>query len=277
MLPNLSQLTLRTESKLFEYVAMKGGGKNQCATHKEPLISKKDEDPTFNCAVDGYLMFKPVVGSAEPLDVSGNSGKLLEVEVDEGSVTLTPLLTRQANTRDRMAHFKLLHSDWIEDTFPIVCDRGKNLSPVTWKEYGEELSKMTDWYYLDKQKRGHLFVQLLDTDKLKLRMHMPVQGVFNGKYLYISLVCAAKGYGKSLMKIAEAAARTLGCNGIALASLSNSAGFYFSQGFYFVNKSDGTEVNVDAWTKTITDANGNTKTILDPEKDVRSALKRRRE
>ncbi len=267
MLPDLSQLPLHTGSKLFEHVAMSGGGKQKCRTHKEPIVSKGDEDATQNCAIDGYLMFKPVVGSGEPVDYSG---KYIDVEVDEQVVQLTPLLKRTRAEADRKSEFERRHTNWINETFPIVCDRGEGLDPVTWESYGSELAKITEWYYLDEDKqRGHLFLQLLDTRKHKIKMHMPFVGEFEGRYLYVALVCAAKGqgYGKTLMKVTEAAARALGCNGIALASLSNSAGFYFSQGFHFVSKWDGQKMNVDAWTKTVTDANGKTKTILDPEKD----------
>ena len=100
---------------------------------------------------------------------------------------------------------------------------------------------------------------------------MPTGGVFNGRYLYIALVCAAggAGYGKHLMKVAEAASRMLGCDGVALASLSNSAGFYYNLGYRFVSKQDGTPLDVSDWTEQVKLADGRLfKTMLRPERDV---------
>ena len=83
-------------------------------------------------------------------------------------------------------------------------------------------------------------------------------------------MCAAGGvgYGKQLMNVAEAASRILGCDGVALASLSNSAGFYYSLGYRFVSKQDGTPSDVSAWTEQVKLADGRLKTMLRPERDV---------
>ena len=269
-LPNLSHLSI--EAKLFEHVALRGGGKQKCRAHKEPILTNDDADPTSNCAVDGYLMFKPVLpGATESPTV--RSGTFIDVVVDGQNVQLQPLLKRTNSKADRKLEFEFRHQQWIRDTFPLVCDRGSRLPPVTWEGYGNELAGITEWYFLDEDgQRGHLFVQLLDTPQYKLKQQMPTGGVFNGRYLYIALVCAAgaSGYGKFLMKVGEAVSRRLGCDGIALASLSNSAGFYYSLGYRFVSKLDGVMVDVDAWTEQVSLPDGRVKTMLRPEREVDS-------
>ena len=266
-LPNLSQLSI--DATLFEHVALHGGGKQKCHTHKEPILTHDDADVSRNCAVDGYLMFKSVPGAVE--SPSEYSGTFIDLVADGQSVQLKPLLKRTRSKADRENDFEYRHLQWIRNTFPLVCDRGQGLPSVTWESYGKELARITEWYYLDEAgQRGHLFVQLLDTPQHKLKMHMPTGGVFKGRYLYIALVCAAggTGYGKYLMKVAEAASRMLGCDGVALASLSNSAGFYYSLGYEFVSKLDGMPLDVSAWTEQVRLADGRLKTMLRPERDV---------
>ena len=268
MLPNLSALPLATGAQLFQYVAVNGGGKSKCRAHKEPIVTDDDGDPEKNCAVDGYLMFKPVPGATAPGKYP--YGEVIDVDVDGTPMRLRPLLKRSSSSLDRKQHFEIMHPEWIEKTFPVVCDRGAGLQPVTWQGYGAELATITEWFFLDGRERGHLFVQLLNSEPRKKKFHMPYSGVFKGDYLYIALVCASggQGYGKTLMKLAEGAAKALGCTGIALASLSNSAGFYYSQGFSFVSKEDGMKVDVTPWTERIVGADGSRKTLLKPAMDV---------
>ena len=210
-------------------------------------------------------MFKSVDGAEEPTIYSG---KVVPVEVDGRPEELKPLLNRTRAARDRKEEFERLHFEWIRDYFPLRCNRGEELGSVTWGEYGAELAKITEWYFLDEvEKRGHLFLQLFEDDARKDVMHMPNGGVFGGRYLYVALVCSAgsPGYIKFLMKMAEAACRKLGCKGIALASLSNSAGVYYSLGYRFVNKQDGLPLDVSAWTELVEQDDGSKKTILRPE------------
>ena len=179
-LPNLSHLSI--EAKLFEHVALRGGGKHKCRAHKEPILTKDDADPTSNCAVDGYLMFKPVLSGATE-SPTGRSGTFIDVVVDGQSVQLQPLLKRTDSKADRKNEFEFRHQQWIRDTFPLVCARGAGLPPVTWESYGKELAGIAEWYFLDEVgQRGHLFLQLLDTPQYKLKMHMPTGGVFEGRW-----------------------------------------------------------------------------------------------
>ena len=281
MLPNLSLLNFSTDAKtkLFDHVAQRGGGKNECVVHSEDYSKEKNNKADYNCAIDGYLMYRSIEGAAAPSDYSG---KEITVQVEGVPVALQPLLSRARAAADRKSDFERRHVDWIRNTFPLVCERGTGLEPVTWDDYGKELAKITEWYILDEaQKRGHLFLQLFDTLGYKQRMHMPADGVFAGRYMYIALVCAAGGvgYGKYLMKVAEAACRVLGCEGIALASLSNSAGFYYSLGFKFVSNVGGQELDVSAWTELVEQPDGSVKTRLvpnreaDPYEDPRTSMR----
>lgn len=268
MLPNMSGLTLATNAKteLLEHVAQRGGGKTSCIKHTDKFKTKEDNNPEINCAIDGYLMYKTIEGAAMPSDYSGMQ---INLQVEGAPVALLPLLKRTRAAADRKNDFEIRHFEWIRDTFPIVCNRGAGLSPLSWDNYGKELAKITEWYFLDEaQKRGHLFLQLFDTPAYKGKMHMPGEGVFAGRYLYVALVCAVSGdgYGKHLMKVAEAACRALGCEGIALASLSNSAGFYYSLGFKFVSKLGGQPLDVSAWTELVQQLDGSIKTRLIPKR-----------
>ena len=270
MLPNLSRLSLVTNTMtgLFEHVARSGGGKKGCITHSEDLTVKLNENSDYNCAIDGYLMFKTLEGAADEgvADPRNYSGKEIAVQVEGATVALQPLMKRSNSWKDRKSTFKLLHSDWIDKTFPILCSRGPGLGTVSWENYGDDLAKVTEWYFLDKDNQhGHLFLQLLDTPEYKQKMHMPAYGAFEGRYLYVALVCAGGdtvGYGKYLMKVAEAACHALGCKGIALASLSNAAGFYYSLGFQFVSRVGGQPLDVSAWEEVVELNDGRLKTML---------------
>ena len=81
-LPDLSQLSI--DATLFEHVALHGGGKQKCRAHKEPILTKDDADPSRNCAVDGYLMWKPVPGAVK--SPASYSGTFIDLVVDCQSV-----------------------------------------------------------------------------------------------------------------------------------------------------------------------------------------------
>jgi GNAT superfamily N-acetyltransferase len=140
--------------------------------------------------------------------------------------------------------------------FTEACKFGpKGESIINWESYGQELSGATDWYHLYHQEvgdaskpkgTGHLFIQLFDTLEMKEGKHMPTEGEFSKRYLYIGLVCG-QGLGKYFMNIAEEASRALGCEGIVLATMVNSAGFYHSQEFKFMDKTTGSVINVDQY------------------------------
>jgi GNAT superfamily N-acetyltransferase len=282
-IPNLSNLYDHVGSGeggklLFNHVSLLGGGKDECKKHVEPFKAKSpDAVKTNNCAINGYLMFKAIEGARKEIDEKTGTkndlnyrGKLVNLKVEETTVVMNPLLIRSSAAKDRHFEFEFHNKEWIEKSFPLICSRGKHLDAVTWEDYGEELAKITEWYFLDTENgRGHLFVQLLDTPKHKGDMNMPIEGAFGGRYLYIALVCASggMGYGKYLMKVAEAMSRALGCDGIALASLSNSAGFYYSLGYRFMNKMDGMPIDVSAWTHRGEEASkeGRFKLVLNPD------------
>lgn len=215
-----------------------------------------------DCGVDGYFMYKEVPGAADVSTlVYDYLAKPLEVTIEkEGAVELVTLQTLNrtiprvpegTNDKARQADFATTNPNWVKDHFSKACYRGGGLGTISWDGYGEELAGATDWYYLhDAQgKTGHLFLQLFDSENMKQGKHMPTAGRLAGRYLYIGLVCA-KGSGlfKQLMSIAYAASRALGCTGILLATMTNSAGVYYSQGFKFIDKVTGQEIDAGRYT-----------------------------
>ena len=266
MLPDLSSLSLATDAELFKYVTTRGGGKAPCTEFTEDRDTEEDKDWRINCAIDGFLMYKPVPNAEQPPE--DFSGKSIDVVVDGLDVQLNAILTRDSTPEEKYKEFANRHTYWVRHNFHRVCDRGEDLSPVYWGDYKHFLMEATEWYFLDeKDNQGHLFVQLCDTTEYKMAQNLPTEGVFANRYLYIALVCAnaGKGYGSYLLNMAEAVSRKLGCSGIVLASLSNSAGFYYSKNFKFISRLDGVPVDVSAWTEIIKKADGSTKTWLRPE------------
>lgn len=270
MLPNTSALRLDgnvvpTDATVFEHLVERQTGKTKGCNKHQPRMPDPDKDKAAyeraaedNCAVDGYLMYKPVArdaAAAGALPKGSYLGRSLVVNMGEGfREVLVPMGRRSTSTTSRLKKFWFDNSKWVEGVFEPMCARGKDaqgndLGTVDWDAYKEELVASTDWYYLDPDERGQLFIQLLDTPEFKEAMHMPTTGAFEGRYLYIALVCAraGTGFGLRLMAMAEAACRALGCTGVALATLSNSAEFYLSQGFEFMSREEGRPVDVTPW------------------------------
>lgn len=232
-------------------------------------------DHRTNCAIDGYLMYKEIPDSrVKPLPaldaVFDNS---LHVNVGGKDYELKALPGRSTNPRrdrERRQKFENDNPEWVRDVFHEVCKRPGKLGSISWDGYGTELVGVTDWYYLDTDpaRRGHLFLQLFDSQQMKEAKHMPTEGAFAGRYLYIAVVCAyPKTIAKDLLLIAEEASRKLGCTGVALATLSNSAGFYYSRDYRFMDKRDGSVIDATSWTRKQS-IGGVEKTVLDPELDV---------
>ena len=114
-LPNLSQLSI--DATLFEHVALYGGGKQKCHAHKEPILTEDDADPSRNCAVDGYLMYKNVPGAVR--SPASYSGTYIDVVVDGQDVQLKPLLKRTRSSADRKSDFEYRHFQWTRDMLEI--------------------------------------------------------------------------------------------------------------------------------------------------------------
>lgn len=262
-LPNFSRLSV--QATLFEHLAKKGVGKDRCNRHKEPIVT--DDDIVENCAIEGYLMYKEVDDS----EVSPKSydGKFINVNVGGSEFQLLPNKKRSNPWSDKLEQFELLHKDWINRVFPMVCYRGEGLLSVQWTSYSKELMKLTEWYYLDPQERGHLFVARVDTASRMNLFHLPDVGKFTGDVLYISLVCSVtgSGFGKQMMALATEVAHKTGCGGIVLSSLSNSAGFYYSLGYQFISKWDGMIIDVKPWWELRPGKDGAPKLFLNSELD----------
>ena len=286
LLPNLFRLSIG--ETLFDDLAKSGGGKDNCNFHKDRLVPPDEQDkPDYyppeeddeNCATEGYLMYKPVNTDGGPVKYKHNAynGKTIEVttssETGEQSITLQPLLTRSATVDDRVTYFEHIYRDWIKDVFPVTCKRPDGLLRVRWDLYGETLLEHSEWYYIDPQNSGHLFISFVDNITMKKKLHLPELqvGCFEGKFIYIVLVCAQAGAGKTLLSVADAVASKLGADGVALSSLSNSAGAYFNAGYEFVSKSDGKPINVEKWVQEVKQPNGKVKRVLNttvPRSDV---------
>ncbi len=215
-----------------------------------------------DCGVDGYFMYKEVPGAADvstlvddylakPLEVTIEKEEAVELVTLQTLNRTIPRVPEGTNDKARQADFATTNPNWVNNHFGKACDRGGGLGTISWDGYGEELAGATDWYYLhDAQgKTGHWFLQLFDSENMKQGKHMPTAGRLAGRYLYIGLVCA-KGSGlfKHLMEIAYAASRALGCTGILLATMTNSAGVYYSQGFKFIDKVTGQEIDAGRYT-----------------------------
>jgi len=262
---------------------------------------KRDDDlagryeQSVNCSIDGYLMYKSVPNAMEvstlapdylekPLKLTlPPDGTHLELPTLNDPIKRVPGRGKDA---ERAHAFEEANPEWAKEVFTKACKFGpKGESIIKWEGYGEELSGATDWYHLYHQEggdaskpkgTGHLFLQLFDTPEMKVGKHMPMEGEFSKRYLYIGLVCG-QGLGKYFMNIAEEASRALGCEGIVLATMVNSAGFYYSQGFKFMDKITGSVINVDQYTEQRM-INDRAKTILlenydpdDPHGQVRDA------
>ena len=309
MLPNLSDLSLSTGVKLFDYLAQSKCGKSELCTQsgqsltpvdrvnkpralrenateeqKEKYsyeMSKYDEYVAYeqrtnsatNCDIDGYMMYKLVPGGSWVGKWRQHLGKPLELTLNGEAITLLNLSNRSVDPIERYKYFSETHSDWVRDQFRLVCSRGA-LGTVSWDMYGPELATMTDWYYLlndGPQHLGHLFLRLVDhktTNDRVVDAHFPSAGVFENRYLYVALVCTSTGDGKLLMSIAEEACRKLGCYGIGLASLTNSAGVYYNMGYHFATNDTGMLLDVKKWTQVVNRKDGTPQTRLQPEYDV---------
>jgi hypothetical protein len=237
-----------------------------------------------DCGVDGYFMYKEVPDAADastladdyltqPLRVTIDRGEASELVTLKTLNQTVPRIPEGTNDRARRDDFAATNPIWVRDWFAKSCNRGGGLGSISWAGYGEELAGATDWYYLydrpgldvkgrPERQTGHLFLQLLDSVDMKRGNHMPTAGALAGRYLYIGLVCAqGNGLGKHLMSIAYAASRALGCTGILLATMTNSAGFYYSQGFHFMNKVTGEEIDLIKYTVE-KEVNGRRKSML---------------
>ena len=267
MLPSLCDLSLYTQpvnATLFDHLIEKHGGKKStCWFHSE---DPDHEDENTNCAIEGYLMVKNDLPEPES-EVKFQFGKDIEVTTREGEIRpMRALLDRKSTQEQRLKELKNRHKHYMNNVFDKRCVRGvthavdKKGNPVirpfgiTFENFGADLAKYTDWYFIDewpepprtrntKQEekshhRGHLFVRLYDTKEIKEQDDMPHEGVCEAPYVFIILVCASgsKGFGTYLMDMAYELAYKLGCKTIALASLSNAAGFYYKQGFRFASR-----------------------------------------
>lgn len=264
MIPSLANLPIG--ETLFEYLARNRGGKGDCFFHEEPVTN---ENRDGNCAADGYLMHRELTGTVSET-VEANPAKIIDVSFYFNGIPIQiPMLPMGRFKVDRPSNFVEAHKDFVENQFSKSCRRPDGVS-VTWTNYGYHLARMSEHYHIDDKGRGHLFVCTLQTDKKKNDLHLPKGDRCAKPYLYIALVCSDVGYGKLLMQLATAFAELVGCSGIVLSSLTNSAGFYFSQGYRFIN-TEGSEVPVNQYVDLVRRADGSTKPFLNTTSDPGTA------
>ena len=239
MLPSLSNLHIG--EGLFEYLARSRGGKGECTRHEEPATRENHDG---NCAVGGYLMYLKLTNTATK-PVTLRPDQTINVAFEFNGIPFKmDMMPMGKYKTDRWYDFCTLRKEYIFGRFKEACTRSHETA-IDFDEYGYELCSLSEHYYIDED-RGHLFVCTMDNEKKKKDAHLPSEGVCAGKYLYISLVCSDKGYGKILMALAMAFAEKVGCFGILLASMSNSAGFYFSRGYKFIT-SEGAYLDVEMY------------------------------
>jgi len=277
-LPDLSALTIG--ESVFDHLAKRGGGKDPCNFHEDHIVPLEERDnpdykPPFdkagNCATEGYLMYKKVPPSSGSVvyKVNAYNRKRITVQVPSNTgfedMTFEPILGRSATLADRVTYFTSNHADWIKNAFPLACKRPEGLLNVRWDFYGEDLLLNSEWFYIDPEFRGHLFISAVDNKSRRDALKLPLEiGYFTGNFIYIVLVCARTdaGIGKKLIAAADAVAAKLGADGVALATLSNSAGPYFSLGYEFVSKWTGLPINVDEFVEEKVLPDGRVKRIL---------------
>ena len=265
MIPSLANLPIG--ETLFEYLARSRGGKGHCSFHKEPVT---EENKTGNCAADGYLMHRKLTDTGSVTE-EANPAKSIGVSFDfNGETIQIPMLPMGKSVVNRWYDFEVTHKDFVDNQFSKSCRRPDGVS-VTWRDYGYQLCTMSEHYHIDDNGRGHLFVCTLNTDQKKNDLHLPKEDRCAGPYLYIALVCSDVGYGKLLMALATAFAEVVGCSGIVLSSLTNSAGFYFSQDYRFIN-TEGSEVPVEQYIDSVRRDDGSTKQFLNTTSDPGKSL-----
>lgn len=306
MLPPLCNLSLNegpsVDVNLFEFLSrgdQRAGKTKGCSYHSS---DPENDDEKNNCSINGYLMTKKVP-ALDPgtVDVKSMYGKDLYVYMPDGRRTVHALLNRYTSTdAQRLKQLTKRHKDYVDRWFDIRCIQkyvpklDENGNPmfkkdgtpklrskgIEFDEFGEELARTTDWYFVDEwitkaellqrtagrrgsinpvdakeaqelaempSERGHLFLRLYDTQEMKMIDKMPYEGVFDQPYLYIIVICASgnKGFGNYMMKMAENVAFQCGCTTLALAALPDAAGFYYGKHGFRFNRYDGGDIDLE--------------------------------
>lgn len=269
-LPNLSNLC-NVEKTLFPHLITKGNSKQPgCTFHKEPIKADEDNDYRTNCALEGYLMYKKLDPSdydepKVPIQYSKNFTIKETFEGEDIDMEFISFGGKGTAWNVKDEKFREREKDWIDNTFEKVCKRPGELGTIVYENYAQGLMTKSDWYYLDKKnKYGHIFISIVDSTQRRRNLHIPDEGVFkNEKFLYISLVCGIKDFGKTMVDgAAKKIAASLGLDGILLSALSNSAGAYFRWGYQFVSRLDGQYIDVSPFVRIATNKKGEQKPFL---------------
>lgn len=291
VLPSLAGLSLATkdtDTTLFDHLIASKSAKSKECTEHEPQDDGKQWDKMSNeekgkfCLRDGYLMYKKVQSPASVVPggwdlpyyrdqtVYGQSKNGREEEVRMQSMLR---VAGNADGENRANQFMKDEGRSLnfEEMFDQRCATNDE---IEWDEYKEELLNDSDWFFVDDEDRGVLFVSVFDAnespqstgaggikgEQRKKSMGLPTEGMFAERFLYLNLVCAnnrdnrqtrsrrkpTEGFGAILMSATEALAKKLGCNLVVLATLQTSATYYYKREYRFAAR-DGTEVDVRQW------------------------------
>ena len=200
-----------------------------CAYHAFPSTN---DEPAGNCAIDGYMMKKTIDPRTEtPLEM-----------LPEGTTSTT--------TDDTVRFFKQFHfprQNSRRENRRIETDekrkrlRSLNINEkcvmtagvsIEWSTFGDELVHETEFLIENASKSAFVCLRVVSR-KPEKKTHMPWK---NDPYLYVVLVCSAKGSGMGqwLMDSIEGMARHLSLETIVLSAMPNVLSFYRKFGYTFI-------------------------------------------
>ena len=294
VLPSLVGLSLgtkNTDTTLFDHLIGRKSAKSKECTEHEPQDGGKqwkkmsDVEKGQFCLRDGYLMYKEVKSPASVVpggwDLPYYSDQTVHGHSEDGreeEVRMQSMLRVAGNVNGENRANKFMKDEGRSLNFKEMFDqRCATNDEIEWDEYKEELLNDSDWFFVDDEDRGVLFVSVFDAnesdqstgaggikgEERKKSMGLPTEGMFAKRFLYLNLVCAnnrdnrqtrsrrkpTKGFGAILMSATEALAKKLGCNLVVLATLETSATYYYKREYRFAAR-DGEKVDVSQWEDT---------------------------
>ena len=262
---------------VLTYVIENGGAKNESCVGRLEVADDHTPNNTdtasdsYDCDIDGYIMYKNI----ESTKRTGRTGIQLretkeqdhEVTLPENSVSKTCTLKslskalKYNNMEDtptnRENFFKSKSAGLINQKIDRMCIIYPDKTPqlgITYDEFGQELSSLTDWYFDNDD--ACIFVRLvIPDDKHALEDDKKIK--ISEPYLYIILVCHGEKMqttrsarptisGRMLIKAVEIFAQELGLRRVVLSALPTVVAYYYHLGFRFMSR-EGDEIDVKAW------------------------------
>jgi hypothetical protein len=156
---------------------------------------------------------------------------------------------------NREEFFRSKRAGRIHEKIDRMCIINEGNTPgITYDEFGQELSSLTDWYFDNDD--ACIFVRLVipdDEDALEYDEKIKI----DEPYLYIILVCRGEKMqttrrarptisGRMLIKAVEIFAQELGLRRVVLSALPTVVDYYYHLGFRFMSR-EGDEIDVKDW------------------------------